>query len=265
MDSIGDIITAGSIDAAAGEQKPRPAGGSCPLCGGSGFILLADGTAKRCACYAERRLLNAQKRAGLQPMLRRMSFANFDLACYAPGIQAPGGRGRTYYELARAAKTKTEELCRAVCRGEQPRGLLLLGQVGSGKTHLAAAAANLLLQKGRDVVFLVVPDLLDELKSGFGGDETAGQDLLRRAKRAEVLVLDDLGTHNMSDWTRGVLFALLNFRVNEGLTTIATSNLDRTALQETLGVRSLSRLLALCEPCFLPCDRDLRLRGLEKA
>lgn len=263
MEAIGDIITAGSIDAAAGEQKPRPQG-DCPICGGSGFILQADGTAKHCVCYAERRLLAAQKRAGLQPMLRRMSFANFDLACYAPGIQAPAGRGQTYYELAKAAKTKTEELCLAVCRGEQPRGLLLLGQVGSGKTHLAAAAANRLLQKGRSVLFIVVPDLLDELKSGFGGDETTGQDLLRRAKRVEVLVLDDLGTHNMSDWTRGVLFAILNFRLNEGLTTIATSNFDETALKEALGLRSFSRLVALCEPCKLPCDRDLRLRGLEK-
>ena len=263
MESIGDIITAGSIDAAAGEQKIYSQG-DCSFCGGSGFILQADGTARRCVCYAERRLLNAQKRAGLQPMLRRMSFDNFDLTCYASGIQAPVGRGQTYYELARAAKAKTEELCRAVCQGEQPRGLLLLGQAGSGKTHLAAAAANRLVQKGRNVLFIVVPDLLDELKSSFGGDETAGQELLRRAKRAEVLVLDDLGTHNMSDWTRGVLFAILNFRVNEGLTTIATSNLDEVSLKDALGVRSLSRLLALCEPCFLPCDRDLRLRGLEK-
>ncbi len=79
-----------------------------------------------------------------------------------------------------------------------------------------------------------------------------------------MLVLDDLGTHNLTDWTRSVLFGLLNFRVNEGLTTLATSNLDEAALREALGVRSLSRLLALCEPCYLPCDRDLRLRGLEK-
>lgn len=272
VDKLTDIINdeviaaGGAAEAWGNVPSAVPADdGVCPICGGSGFVLLQDGTAKRCACYAEQRLLLAQKEARLQPNLRRMSFANFDLACYPSGITAPGGKGQTYYQLAREAREKTIKCCQEVIKGGRPRGLLLLGQVGSGKTHLAAAAANQLLRRGKRVLFLVVPDFLDELRNSFGGEGAESQRLLDKAKRTEVLVLDDLGTHNMSDWTRSVLFSVLNYRVNEGLTTIATSNLDFAALQEQLGTRSLSRLLSLCEPCLLVSDCDIRLRGLEKA
>lgn len=271
MDKLADIINDEVIAAGGAADVPEnlpsavPDAGACPICGGSGFVLLQDGTAKRCACYAEQRLLLAQKEARLQPNLRRMSFGNFDLSCYPSGIMAPGGKGQTYYQLAREAREKTIKCCQEVIRGGRPRGLLLLGQVGSGKTHLAAAAANQLLRRGKRVLFLVVPDFLDELRNSFGSEGTDSQCLLDKAKRTEVLVLDDLGTHNMSDWTRSVLFSVLNYRVNEGLTTLATSNLDFAALQEQLGTRSLSRLLSLCEPCLLVSDCDIRLRGLEKA
>lgn len=265
MRGLTDIINDTDIEAAAGETAAQGLGGDCPKCGGSGYILLADGTAGRCTCWRRREMAAAQRAARIQPMLRTMSFKNFNLSYYPAGELAPGGKGQTYYALAEQALEKTVRLCAAVCRGEHPRGLLLLGQVGSGKTHLAAAAANYLLSHGRRVLFLVVPDFLDDLRNSFSGvREAETQSLLEAAKRTEILVLDDLGSHNLTDWTKSVLFSILNYRVNEGLTTIATSNLNGTALQELLGTRSLSRLLSLCDPCVLASPEDLRLRGLEK-
>lgn len=263
MRGLTEIINDGDIEAAAGVAVAG-APGDCPVCGGSGYVLLPDGTAGRCACWRKRQMLAAQVQAHIQPMLRKMSFKNFDLGCYPAGELAPDAKGQTYYQVAAAARAKTVDLCRAVCAGDRPRGLLLLGQVGSGKTHLAAAAANLLLSRGKRVLFLVVPDFLDDLRNSFSGVEVQTQSLLDEAKRAEVLVLDDLGSHNLTDWTRSVLFSILNYRVNEGLTTIATSNLNIGAMNELLGERAMSRLLALCEPCLLVTAQDLRLRGLGK-
>ncbi len=242
MQNLAEIITAADIetDNQPVMQKSQE-NGECSVCGGSGFILRPDGQAEICRCYTERRMQRLFRAARLQPALQKMTFAQFDLANYPANMPAPDGKGRTYYELAREALTKMRSCCDKVIaagqhRGQAPRGLLLLGQVGSGKTHLAAAAANYLLRNRQRVLFLV-----------------------------PVLILDDLGSHNFSDWTRSVLFSILNYRMNECLTTIATTNLDFVSLQELLGTRSLSRLLSLCEPCLLASDRDIRLRGLEKA
>lgn len=238
--------------------------GVCPVCGGSGFILRMDGQAEVCRCYAQRRFQQACRAARLQPALQRMTFANFDLANYPGNISVPEAKGRTCYQLAQTALGKTRDCCAAVIAGQNPRGLLLVGQVGSGKTHLAAAAANYLLYCRQRVLFLVVPDFLDELRGAFNGAEDQVRRLQEQAKRVKVLILDDLGSHNFSDWTRGVLFSILNYRMNECLTTMATTNLDIASLQEYLGVRSISRLLSLCEPCLLASDRDIRLKGMEK-
>lgn len=265
MRELTDIINDTDIDSAAGEAQIDTMGGDCPKCGGSGYVLRPDGTAGRCSCWRRREMAAAQRAAHIQPMLRNMSFKNFNLCYYPAGEIAPSGKGQTYYALAEQALQKTVKLCQTVCSGGQPRGLLLLGQVGSGKTHLAAAAANYLISHGRRVLFLVVPDFLDDLRNSFSGfKEAETQSLLEAAKRTEILILDDLGSHNLTDWTKSVLFSILNYRVNEGLTTLATSNLNGAALQELLGTRSLSRLLSLCDPCVLASPEDLRLRGLEK-
>lgn len=269
MQNFAEIIKPADIEAENRLPATAQPAGDCPICGGSGFILRPDGQAEVCRCYAERRMQQIFRAARLQPALQSMTFARFDLANYPANLPAPEGKGRTYYELAREALKKMQGCCDKVIAagrgGQAPRGLLLLGQVGSGKTHLAAAAANYLLRRRQRVLFVVVPDFLDELRGAFSGQEDEVRHLQEQAKRVPVLILDDLGSHNFSDWTRSVLFSILNYRMNECLTTIATTNLDFASLQELLGTRSLSRLLSLCEPCLLASDRDIRLRGLEKA
>ena len=136
----------------------------CSICGGSGYVLLPDGSAGACECYRERSLLAAKNAAGLPAALQQMTFANFNLANY-PGNQWPrAGDGKSYLELARAALDKTKACCEAVVKGGCRRGILLQGNVGSGKTHLAAAAVNYLLEAHRDVYFLIASDFFEELK-----------------------------------------------------------------------------------------------------
>ena len=235
----------------------------CSICGGSGYVLLPDGSAGACECYRERSLLAAKNAAGLPAALQQMTFANFNLANY-PGNQWPrAGDGKSYLELARAALDKTKACCEAVVKGGCRRGILLQGNVGSGKTHLAAAAVNYLLEAHRDVYFLIASDFFEELKSSFDADEETKSKVFRlqqKVKKTDTLVIDDLGSHNFSDWTRSVLFTILNYRMNEELTTIITTNLSVSQLQENLDNRLISWLIAQCQPCLLLANNDLRLQ-----
>ena len=64
----------------------------CPICGGSGYVLLEDGSARACECYKARTLLAARNAAGLPAALQQMTFDKFNLANY-PGNQWPTAGG----------------------------------------------------------------------------------------------------------------------------------------------------------------------------
>lgn len=122
---------------------------------------------------------------------------------------------------------------------EKPMGWLFLqGGYGCGKTHLAAAIANDTVQAGRSTLFLTVPDLLDTLRYAFGAPAGTYEDRFERIRRVPVLILDDFGTQNATDWAREKLFQILNYRYINHLPTVLTTNL----LLEEIEARMRSRL-----------------------
>mgnify|MGYP000368437782 CR=1 FL=1 len=131
----------------------------------------------------------------------------------------------------------------AVARGyaKDPRDwLVLMGPFGCGKTHLAAAIANDLQQRGADVVFVTVPDLLDYLRMTYNpGTTSTFEGRFQTVRNASVLVLDDVGTESATPWAKEKLFQIINHRYVARMPTILT-----TAKQvEELDPRIRSRLL----------------------
>lgn len=125
-------------------------------------------------------------------------------------------------------------------RSGERSGLVILGTVGTGKTWLAASIARdlMLHPKPVPVTFITVADMLAELRTARPGlDVDMAQFML-----APVLVLDDLGLENSTDWTKEQLYRLSHARYHEGRPTIVTSNLTGDEIKAQYESRTVQRL-----------------------
>ncbi len=137
---------------------------------------------------------------------------------------------------------------------ESPEGWLILqGQNGCGKTHLAAAIANYRLRKGGEVYFVVVPDFLDHLRSTFGPDSKVTYDeLFERVKSSPLLVLDDYGEHSSSPWAQEKLYQLINYRYNARLPMVVTMCSSLEEVETRIGSRLADPRLSLVFNIMVP-------------
>lgn len=151
------------------------------------------------------------------------------------------------YNLRRAYDT-------AVYFAQEPEGWLVLsGTYGCGKTHLAASIANARLAQGEPAIFMIVPDLLDHLRSTFSPHSNVSYDnLFEQLRSAPLLILDDLGTQSSTPWAQEKLFQLLNHRYNAQLPTVITTNQRIDDLDPRLRSRLLDPSLVKHFPILAP-------------
>ena len=110
----------------------------------------------------------------------------------------------------------------AMSFSDNPDGwLVLTGPPTTGKTHLAASIANALIERDREVLYMSLPDLLDELRSGFNPSNPLPYvEIYDRVSGAKILVLDDLGQHYPTEWAQEKLHQIINHRFNAQLPTV---------------------------------------------
>lgn len=211
----------------------------CPVC--RGFGVLEDLDRHRtvpCACRASQEASSRVRGARIPARYRGCSLANFNHPT----------------ESQRRAKLLARRFVE-----EYPAvgaGLLIVGPVGVGKTHLAAAIlAELVDAKGVRGVFCDFTDLLERIQASFarGADESA-DDILGPLRDVDLLVLDELGSRRPTEWARDVLYALLNGRYNRALLTIVTTNFGDEpekpggeTLELRVGTAVRSRLAEMCQ------------------
>jgi len=128
-----------------------------------------------------------------------------------------------------------------------PEGwLVLMGVNGCGKTHLAAAIANHLRAEGRQVLFIMVPELLDHLRSAFSPESRVHYDeLFERVKKAPTLILDDFGEQSATPWAQEKLYQLISYRYNARLATVITTCLSLDEIESRISSRMVDPTISL--------------------
>ncbi|MBR0385492.1 MAG: ATP-binding protein, partial [Erysipelotrichaceae bacterium] len=119
------------------------------------------------------------------------------------------------------------------------KGLYLWGGLGVGKTYLAAAMTKHMAKKGSKVAFVNVPAFFSQARNSVGSQEYGQasfvENALRKMKRADFLVLDDIGAETVTNWVRDdILLPVLDYRMENRKSTIFTINSYFADLRERL-------------------------------
>jgi DNA replication protein DnaC len=222
---------ADTVSETVAPTQAMPAVTTCAICQGVRWVKEAVpfdhphfGVLFPCGCiqseWAHRTALELAQMSNLDAV-RDKTFAT--LNAFIPGLREVISRVRAY--------------------ARKPDGwLTLLGSYGVGKTHLAAAIANEALDRQQQVLFAVVPDLLDHLRATFGPQSTVAYDeRFELVRTVPLLILDDLGSESATPWAREKLYQLINHRYNYRLSTVITTNLKPEAVEPRIYSR-------LCDP-----------------
>lgn len=229
------------------------------MCGGTGWKTVSvstrsnDRRVARCDC---------QLRARAQSLLTGANIPKRYEHCELTSFTTDFPGAHVSLELAHLTASRFAE-------EYDPRdgtGLLIIGKIGTGKTHLAVGIIKeLILHKGISCLFYDYRELLKQIQNSYNATvQTTELDVLRPVFETDVLVLDELGAVKPTEWVWDTVSLILNTRYNDNRTTIITTNFEdqpaagaaisisaaRAARAETLGdrigERMRSRLHEMC-------------------
>ena len=196
----------------------------CPLCAGTGWKTvdgLATGSGRterrvtRCDCQLRARAQSLLEAARIPRRYEHCELANFD-------TDFPGA----HPSLAEAHFLASSFAKRCDLRGD--KGLLIIGKIGTGKTHLAVGVMKeLLVARAVPCLFYDYRELLKQIQNSYNTTvQTTELDVLRPVFETDVLVLDELGAVKPTEWVWDTVSLILNTRYNDNRITIITTNFE---------------------------------------
>lgn len=205
----------------------------CPVCAGTGWKTIhqpgKSSRVTRCDCRIDRRAERLLKTASIPARYEHCTLSEFDIHFE--------GASRSLAAARLAAGRFVEEY------PIEKTGLLLIGPIGVGKTHLAVGMIQELIRsKGVHCLFCDYRELLKEIQNSYNPSVQATElEILRPVFEAEILVLDELGAVKPTEWVWDTVSHILNTRYNDKRTTIITTNFSDQPAGQVAGPRASVR------------------------
>lgn len=224
---------------------------NCSICNDTG---IAGG--QYCICFKQSIASKLYSQTSLESILEKENFENFNLELFSN--KAPKG-GKS----PRANMKKIYQDCVMYTNnfGENSANLFFTGSTGVGKTFMINCIAADLIKKGIYIIYMISSDLIDLIRKSRLSEYSSVIDasFVEALNSCDLLIIDDLGTENVTDYAVDELFNLLNKRILSNKKIIISTNLTLNELDEMYSIRIFSRIMG----CFTPYNfigNDIRIK-----
>ncbi|HNR03285.1 MAG TPA: ATP-binding protein [Bacillota bacterium] len=227
----------------------------CKLCKDTGFV-----NYQKCKCYKQREIYLNYEYSNLSFILEKENFEQFRWDYYSDDPDENGiSPLKNMQEIYKKCIDFVEQF------DEHNKNLFFIGSPGLGKTFLCNSIAKDLLDKGRSVIYMTVPDLIDTMrkyKFDFDKEENYAH-YLNEIYNCDLLIMDDLGTELSTQFSNQAIYNILNKRIVNMKKMIISTNLSGVDFQSTYSERIVSRIIGNFEACkFVGKDIRLIMKGI---
>ncbi len=201
----------------------------CHKCSDTGFV-----DNKMCYCMKEALTLAGIESSGFAGLIKEQGFDNFSLEYYK--------KNATHYEMMCKNLDFLKEYAESF-DSKASQSILMMGGTGLGKTHLSSAVARKVIEKGNDVFYTGAIDLFSQFEiQRFKSYNNEPNELIERYFECDLLIIDDLGTEMINQFSVSTLYNLLNDRLSRKKPTIVSTNLSQEDINKKYTDRITSRL-----------------------
>lgn len=222
----------------------------CEKCGDTGFV-----DNKMCSCMKEALTLAGIESSGFGTLIEEQRFDNFSLDYYK--------KNSSNYEIMRKNFEFLQNYAQSF-DSKSSQSILMMGGTGLGKTHLSSSVAREVIEKGNDVFYTGAIDLFSQFEiQRFKSYNNEPNELIERYFECDLLIIDDLGTEIINQFSVSTLYNLLNDRLSRRKPTIVSTNLSQDDIKKKYTDRIISRMFGEYKVLFF-VGTDVRAQKIMK-
>jgi DNA replication protein DnaC len=122
------------------------------------------------------------------------------------------------------------------------------GTTGTGKTMLSCCVYKNVFDSGYKCLFININDMFEHVKQSYNPRNSSEANFENKLRMVDLLILDDIGSNQMNDWTYQIIYNVVNSRYENKKSTIFTSNCTLNNLYEYIDdERIISRIAGMCK------------------